>query len=348
MGKSSSRVTIHDIARAAGVSAPTVSRALNNKPDISEATRQHIFELAEEMGYTPNRAAQMLHHKRSNTIEVLSVGVDPGGMHYRGAHANLLKMASQLDYHAYFSILDIDASRKSYKEIVESILSRQIDGLIITTGSTQEAIPFLETVQGKLPFVCVGEFSNPQYPAVVYNFEYGARAVIEHLVSLGHQAIAEINYTHSMIRHNTWEQYAAEHQLDLVSILTAAYDPEDGYQAVIRLLQENHPFTAILAGNDSLAIGILRALRENGIDVPADVSVTGFDDNRYAAYQAPALTTVSQDQGLVGRLAVEFLVSLIENPDEPAYQRVLTPELVIRESTGAPTMLAHYEINDRG
>jgi LacI family transcriptional regulator len=167
-------------------------------------------------------------------------------------HADLLTTANQMGYHAYFSILDINASRKSYKEVIESVLSRQIDGLIVATVSAREAIPFLETIQGRLPYVCMSELSDPQYPAVVYNFEYGAQIVLKHLVSLGHQSIAEINYTHSTLRHNAWEQCAAEHRLNLVSVLTAAYDPEDGYQAAIDLLRRNHAFTAILAGNDVL------------------------------------------------------------------------------------------------
>jgi DNA-binding LacI/PurR family transcriptional regulator len=174
-------------------------------------------------------------------------------------------------------------------------------------------------------------------PSVIYDQAKGARLATQHLIDLGHRQIAEItgpllNYD-AHDRHEGWVATLADNGIPQGPYVESDFTIEDGYQAMCRLLDGGKEFTAVFVGNDSMALGGQTALRQRGLRVPEDISVVGFDDVPETAHLVPGLTTIRQDFQLLGQLAVEYIIDLIEKPDAPIYQRVLPPKLIIREST---------------
>ncbi len=327
--KSKRRSTLRDVARTAGVSYQTVSRVINNHANVSLATRERVLEAIDTLDYHPNRAAQLLQTERSQTIEVI--------MPYFGFNRILYDMARathQFGYHFVISAIDSD----EFAYALKSASARFIDGLILTPQ-----IPLIddydelkELSQG-IPFVQIGAHVGMNLPSVIYDQAQGARLATQHLIDLGHQTIAEVsgpleNYdAHG--RHEGWLATMNDNGLDTRLSIEGDFTTEGGYRVMSQLLDQGATFTAVFIANDSMALGAQTALREHGLCIPDDVSVVGFDDIPEAAHFVPALTTVRQDFALLGRLAVEYIVSLIEDPDTPIYQRVLPPRLVIRAST---------------
>jgi DNA-binding LacI/PurR family transcriptional regulator len=329
--KSKRRPTLRDVAREAGVSYQTVSRVINNNVNVSTATRHRVLKAIEVLDFHPNRAAQILQTERSHTIEVV--------MPYFGFNRVLYDMARtthELGYHFVISAIDND----EFTSTLESANSRFVDGLILTP-----LIPIVDdydTLNGLthgIPFVQIGATLGAYLPSVIYDQAKGARLAAQHLIDLGHRQIAEIsgpllNYD-AHDRHEGWSATLTEHGLATDMSIESDFTTEGGYEAMSRLLDEGAAFTAVFVGNDSMALGAQTALRQRGLCVPDDVSVVGFDDVPESAHLVPALTTVRQDFPLLGQLAVEYIIELIEKPDTPVYQRVLPPKLVIRESTRA-------------
>ena len=174
-------------------------------------------------------------------------------------------------------------------------------------------------------------------PSVVVDQWNGARQAVEHLIDLGHTNIAEIsgpleNFDAS-IRHSSWRRCLELNSLEPGLSVAGDFEVRSGYLGAKELLAKQRPFTALFVGNDRMALGAIRALREAGLRVPEDVSVVGFDDIPEAAFFEPPLTTVRQDFEVLGKESVEYLVSLIEDDHTAVQQRVLYPELVIRQST---------------
>jgi len=174
-------------------------------------------------------------------------------------------------------------------------------------------------------------------PSVIYDQAKGARLATQHLIDLGHRQIAEITgpllHYDAQGRHAGWIDALADNGLEQGPFVESDFTIEDGYRAMNQLLDEGGEFTAIFIGNDSMALGAQTALRQRGLRVPNDVSVVGFDDVPETAHLVPGLTTIRQDFQLLGQLAVEYIIDLIEKPDTPVYQRVLPPKLIVREST---------------
>jgi DNA-binding LacI/PurR family transcriptional regulator len=186
------------------------------------------------------------------------------------------------------------------------------------------------------PFVVVNCELGSKMPSVVFDQWNGGRQAVEHLIELGHRQVAEISgpldNVDAHMRHRAFEVYLRRHGLAPGPQASGDWEACSGYAAAKRLLETGEPFTAVCVGNDLMALGAIRALREAGLSVPEDVSVIGFDDIAEAAYFDPPLTTVRQDFDLLGRESVEYLVSLIDDGDIPVQQRVLYPNLVVRQS----------------
>lgn len=323
------RATLRDVAREAGISYQTVSRVINNNANVSSKTREKVLKAIDKLDYRPNRAAQLMQTERSYTIEVI--------MPYYGFNRVLTDMAwytHQSGYH--FSISAID--NKEFAEALSSASARFIDGLILTPLSPIiDNYDELKRLTRGIPFVQIGARPGAYLPSVIYDHVQGARLATQHLIDLGHQTIAEIsgplwNYD-AHDRHEGWLATLVEHDLDTSLSVEGDFTIDGGYQAMQKLLAMDVEFSAAFVANDMMALGARTALREHGLRIPDDVSVVGFDDLPESAHLVPSLTTVRQDFALLGRLAVEYIVNLIENPDTPIYQRVLPPQLVVRNST---------------
>jgi DNA-binding LacI/PurR family transcriptional regulator len=322
------RPTLRDVARQAGVSYQTVSRVINDSSHVSPLTRSRVLEAIDALGFRPNRAAQIMQTERSYTLEVV--------IPYNGFNRVLYDMArtaNQLGYHFVIAAIDPD----DFAETLQSGPSRFIDGFLLIPFPLFDDHDELMRLTDGIPFVQIGARLGARLPSVSSDQAQGARLATRHLIELGHRDIAEIsgplfNYD-GLDRHESWLATMKDSGLTPGPSAEGDFTIDSGYQAMNRLLAEGKRFTAIFVGNDSMAFGAYTALRARGFHVPDDVSIVGFDDIPEAAHFVPGLTTVHQDEELMGRLAVEYLVSLIEKPNTPAYQQVLIPKLVVRGTT---------------
>ncbi|MFN8531370.1 MAG: LacI family DNA-binding transcriptional regulator [Anaerolineae bacterium] len=326
------RPTVRDVAREAGVSYQTVSRVINNDPHVAPETRDRVSEAIVRIGFRPNRAAQVFQTERSHTLEAV--------IFYGGFNRFLFEMAHTAHVRGYhFSISAI--SEDEFYRSLESASSRFVDGLLLIPKEALEvSFDELHRLTDGIPVVQIGAPLGANVPSVIYAQALGARMAAQHLIDLGHRQIAEIsgplmNYD-AHDRHSGWFDTLRENGLTPGKSTAGDYSLESGYRAMIQLLDSGEPFTAVFVANDSMALGASTALRERGYRVPDDISLVGFDDIPEAEHFVPSLTTVRQDFNLMGKVAVDYLVRLIEQPDTPVQQTVLHPRLIVRSSTAPP------------
>jgi DNA-binding LacI/PurR family transcriptional regulator len=323
------RPTVRDVAREADVSYQTVSRVINNNAHVSTATRNRVLKAIETLGFRPNRAAQILQTERSHTLEIV--------MPYNGFNRVLYNMpfnARQLGYHLVISAVNPE----EFAETLQSGTSRSVDGFILLplTPIVDDYDELLMLTDG-IPFVQIGALLGASLPSVICDQAKGARLAAQHLIDLGHREIAEISgplmHYDAYDRHKGWLATMKDNGLASPVSVEGDFNIEGGYQAMCQLLDSGQNFSAVFISNDSMALGAHTALRTRGLHVPEDISIVGFDDIPEAAHIMQGLTTVHQDFEQLGLLALEYVVSLIDNPDTPVYQRVLVPKLVVRGTT---------------
>jgi DNA-binding LacI/PurR family transcriptional regulator len=198
------------------------------------------------------------------------------------------------------------------------------------------------------PFVQVGGKFNPNIPSVAFDQVHGVSQLMHHLHSLGHRQIAEIGGMSTRYdgrcRHQAFQEAMHSYQLSsTLSLPTEYFSLDNGYQCCKQLLEKDQKFTALVCGSDSIAVGAMHALWERGLRVPEDVSVVGYDDRDVSVYLNPPLTTVQQDLRLLYNEAINYLLARIEEKGVPHFQQVISPALVVRQSTAAPasTFSAH-------
>ena len=324
-------VSIKDIAQAANVSPSTVSRALQNHPRISEETRQVIHALASEMGYVPNVVARNLVAQRSATIGVAATNLaDP---YYARLLLGIEETAVANDYQVLLSSFYFDPLRE--EKIIRDFHERRLDGIIVT-GSMSWTIYQPQIDRYFMPIVVI---NTPAYPySVSVDRFIGAKQAVAHLLELNHRRIAFIAWGNE---HPSNDSRLQGYRAALVEF-DVAYDPSlvitgggtiaGGIKAVAQLLILPQKPTAVFCFNDLTAIGVVNALRQNGYDVPSDVSVVGFDDLEMAQYHFPPLTTIRQPTYRLGETAVQMLLKLI-NGEDIAKPEMLAPKLVVRGST---------------
>ena len=337
------RPTLNDVARLAGVSYQTVSRVINNHPNVARRTRDRVVAAIRSLDYRPNQAAQVLATGRSHTLQLLTYDLE-----YYEPLSKMVHAAKQLGYAMTVAEFRYDVEKIPLLEALESLSTRMIDGVVIITPYTVPTFDEMQEASQALPLVVTGTKMGAQVPSVVFDQRAGTELALNHILSLGHRQIAEIsgpreahpgrNYCghwDAVIRHQTLQDQLAAHGLTPGSSVQGDFSIEGGYRAAQALLTHKNPFTAIVVGNDRMALGALRALREHSIRVPDDVSVVGYDDMSEAAYFDPPLTTVRQDLTLLCRESVQYLIAMIDDHATSIHQRVLYPELVVRESTRA-------------
>ena len=330
------KATLYDVAESAGVSYQTVSRVINGSPHVSPQTLERVQAAIRKLDYQPNRAARTLASRRSNTLEVVFFGITLYGP--TRMLTGVERSARELGYQLIYSNVEDDDPRV-VEAAINSLSEHLVDGAIMITPVQDPIFDDLIKVCRDVPFVQLDAPPDAKTPSVVIDQAYGSRLVTQHLIDCEHRHIAEISgpmYWHDAIaRHKSWLATLERNGLAAGESIEGDWTAESGYQAARMLLKRNSTFTAIVAGNDQMALGAMRALREQGLNIPGDVSIVGFDDIPEAAYFEPPLTTVRQDFAALGKQSVEYLVEMIREREVAIHQRVLYPTLIERSSTRA-------------
>lgn len=334
-------VTIKTIAKLAGVSVSTVSKIINNYSDISEETKQRVHAIMQETGYIPSNTAKTLATKRSNLIGVIFAGK----LNVDFTHPFFVEVLNA--FKKQMGILGYDLlffSNEKFNPHGEDYLARcrhfHVDGCIIISGQELEQ-DIGELDRSDIPCIGVDLVLTGAQSGNIMSDNYKIAAkVVEHFYMLGYRDIGYIGST-------AQSDISRMRETGLVKSLESWGLPirpewfvqgndfyeESGYQAMCRMLEQGPPPRALFAASDLLALGAIRALREQGLRTPEDVAVAGCDDIEASRYTSPALTTVKQDKDKIGRLAAMMLYDLIHRQISTS-SVVVEPELIVRESCG--------------
>lgn len=333
------RVTIDDIARHAGVTKTTVSRALNDRPDVNPETRDRIAEIAERLGYVPSATAKVLRTGRSH-----SMGMALPSFTWPGILEILRGVSDALDGLGYqVTLFPLTRGEEAERDLVFRVMpSLPMDGLILILP------PGMLRYVGELasrgvPVVLIDdrvEHRDRDFPSVGTTNVTGAQAATRHLLQLGRRRIAIITGPDEQdVSKNRLAGYQAALEEAGVPfrqelVVRGNFEPPSGRVAAESLLASREPFDAIFASNDQMALGALRALNAAGVCVPQDVALVGFDDDLAGRFTMPALTTVHQPLYEMGSAAARTVVAAAEG--QPIERHIEIPaRLVVRESCGA-------------
>ncbi|MDN8617581.1 LacI family DNA-binding transcriptional regulator [Variovorax ginsengisoli] len=331
----SSTVTIRDVALAAGVHVSTVSRALN--PDkrslISAEVLKVVEEAARKLGYRPNRAASALRTGRTHTIGVLVPDIT------NPVFPPILQgIEASAAARGYFVFVTNVVDHALARPIVERMLAQRVDGLVLAIATRDD--PLVDYIgKAGLQAVLVNRADETgRLPAVVSDDRLAMKLAVDHLVSLGHRRIAHLagpqNVPTGVGRRQGVEQALRDRGLELASVEECeGYSREAGRAAMQRLLDVYERPQAVVCCNDLVALGAYDVLRERGIRVPQDISITGHNDMPLVDMVNPPLTTIRLPHRELGWRAAEMLFDGIEGRAPSAFTVVLRPELVVREST---------------
>jgi LacI family transcriptional regulator len=333
------KLTIRQIAKLAGVSRSTVSRVINDHPNVSPETREQVLQIVAETGFRPDPIARSLSSRRAGIIGLViplaiqSLFADP-------FFARLMQGISQgCNLYDYILSLFLLHTLEEEAKLYPRISRRQLlDGVIVT--ATRNGDPLIpQLLVNRVPFVLHGRHEDPRVSFVEVDNVAGAYSAVTHLVRLGRRRIALITGPSGSLaaedRKRGYLNALLERRVpvDEGLIIHGDFTATSGYQAMQCLLP--HEPDAVFVVSDSMALGALRALREAGKRVPDEVAVVGFDDMPQAATADPPLTTIRQPIQQTGVLAVEMLIDILENGADPPRRIILPTELVIRASCGS-------------
>jgi DNA-binding LacI/PurR family transcriptional regulator len=336
-----------DVAQAAGVSHQTVSRVLNDHPNVKPATRERVLAAIRELGYRPNVAARALVTRRTRTLGVISFNTTlygPASMLY-----GIEQAAKDLDYLVALAALSA-LDRRSVLDAVERLRDQAVEGLIVVAPQTS-AISALSQVYADIPLVAVGCGTHAALASVAVDNESGAARATEFLLDLGHSTVHHLagprSWLDALEREAGWRRALTERGVEVPEpVYGGDWSSRSGFELGRELAErarsEVDPVTAVFCANDHTALGVLRAVQKAGLRVPEDLSLIGCDDIPEAEYFGPPLTTVRQDFDELGRRALATLIDLVNEaaagmPAARQAPRVtIEPNLVVRASTAPP------------
>jgi DNA-binding LacI/PurR family transcriptional regulator len=328
-----------DVAQLAKVSMQTVSRVINNKGQVSAETRATVLTAIGELGYRPNASAQALASRKSKTIGLISTGVAAHSVSKRLLAFNEAARVSGYEV----SIVSIEDGHREELSSAFEILGQQNVAGVILIAADSDVLEALDSVELDVPLVAAESSGWPGLRTVSVDQFLGARMATRHLINLGHREIRHLTGpSHSLDaqqRMRGWLTEMQEAGLETREPLVGDWRPDSGYSVGLQLA-ENLDFTAVFSANDQMAVGLLHAFSEQGVRVPEDVSVVGFDDIPESAHLIPPLTTVRQDFDDLGRRIMATLIAAIEGNDvtEPVFTE---PELIVRGSSRLMALSGH-------
>lgn len=331
------RPTIYDVARLAGVSTATVSRALNGTGQIATGTRRTIEAAVEQLGYRPNTIARSLVTKSTQTIALLLPEIT--NPFYAQLVGGIQEAALAARHTMLLCTTEGDPERE--EQYLSLLRSKQVDGALVD-GLVLPPHRIARFVAEGFPIVCLDrDVDSRSVPLVQVDNRRGAFLATQHLLALGHTRVAhvagaqELRISEQRVAGYRDALAAAGLPADPELVAVGSFTEEGGYAAMQDLLDSGA--TAVFAANDLSALGVIHALAASGRRVPDDVSVVGFDDVRLAAYTSPTLTTVRQPAREIGERATRLLLDLTSRRPVPQLVHLLEPRLVVRESTAPLT-----------
>lgn len=332
-------VTIHDIAKAAGVSPMTVSNVLNSRPHVKDTTRERVLKTIDELGYRVNVAARNLRRGRTHTIGLAVPEVDRP--YFGELGALVIEHGARHDLHVVIE----QTGRSKENELTALALSRlrMYDGLILSAVGLGESD--VDSLRVDFPVVILGEriFQGPVDHVAMPNVE-GAKAAVGHLIERGCRRIAALHgaltddIDASSLRHEGYRRALKEHGIEEDPQLTFVLDdfsPEGAAKAITNAIAAGASFDGLFCVTDFVALGAMRALADAGIAVPEDVKVMGFDDVQTSKFLTPSLSSVNPSHDLMAATAVDLLVARIEGEAGEPVEFVSPYEVIERESTAA-------------
>jgi LacI family transcriptional regulator len=333
-GDEKQAVTIHDIARRAGVSPSTVSRVLNQTTPVRAEKRRAVLEAIEALKYRPNIVAQGLARGRSRAVGVLVQNISSPfyGQILSGVEEGLVGTG-------YYPIFASGAGEEQTAQALQLLNDNRIGSMIVVGGQMLDSD--IVEMSKHVPVVVIGRAiaGMEEHCLHVENLE-GGRLATRHLIDLGHRHIVHLlgvhGHVHAMDRHEGYLRALADGGIDVepALIVHGDFEEESGLRGVENLLRKGARFTAVFSGNDQMAYGAILALYRRGLRVPEDVSVVGFDDLPHSAFTTPPLTTMKQPTSRMGKAAVEGLLGLLHG--QPLSLPSFSTEIVVRESTAPP------------
>jgi len=324
-----------DVARLAGVSHQTVSRVLNDHPNVKEQTRLRVRAAIAELGYRPNTAARALVTGSTRTIGLVTVNINQYGP--AQTLVGLEQAARSAGYSLSVTVLD-DATSENMRDAVDRFVAQSIDA-VVALGTYDDAYEALHQISAPVPLVTVQSGGAVEDPAVGVDQVAGARLATRHLLDLGHRTVHHVtgpaDSKEARDRIEGWRTELAAAGAPVPVCLHGDWTPSSGHEAGRRLAarrRAGEEITAVFLANDQMALGLLAALHEEGLEVPRDVSVVGFDDLPEAPYLTPPLTTVRQDFAELGHRAVELVLARLAGRD--LHLEPVPPVLLTRASSG--------------
>jgi DNA-binding LacI/PurR family transcriptional regulator len=336
------RVTIKDVAQAAGVSTQTVSRVMNKFSYVSEETRQHVESVVEQLGYRPSTLARSLIQQRSYTLGVVTFGLK-----YIGPSRTLNGVADKADDLGYMLLMkELDSlNTNRIDDVIDSLLARQVDGILWVAPEIGDNHAWVDERLEKFPvpvlFIAMEPRSN--IASVATDNYQGALMAMRHLLDCGRKKIGHISgpmgWWEANERKRGWHDALKAEGFSVSDQHSAEgnWSSASGEQAFSQLLESFPNMDAVFVANDQMALSVLRETLRRGIHVPEELAVVGFDNIAESAYFYPSLTTISQDLQLLGEQAVQNIVEMIqarqENRPVIARSRFIQPTLIVRESS---------------
>ncbi len=331
-------ITLKEVATALGVSTMTVSRAINNRPNVDDTTKRQILDMAKKMGYTPNHVAKSLVSSRTYTIGVvipeISHSFFPDVVH------GIEEVTKQKKYQIFLT--NTSENYETERQTVDALRSKRVDGILVSSSLTIDDTSYYQMiVNSGLPLVffdrCIHGIGAS---CIGVNDRLASTLITEHLIRHGYPSIGFLNgstgvsigkaryegFKDAMRTHGlTWnEQWVVEY----------GFNEKSGFEAMNHVLSLSEYPRAIVAVNDPVAIGAMKAIQQAGLSIPEDIAIVGFTNDIRAELLTPSLTTVHQPAHEIGKLAAAKLIRTIENPNEPVESLEIDTSIVVRRSCG--------------
>jgi LacI family transcriptional regulator, galactose operon repressor len=327
-------VKLRDIAEAAGVTIATASRSLNGNYGVHRLTRERVLQVAARLNYRPNRLARSLVTGRSHMLGLILSDIR------NPFFADVARGAEDTAYTAGCDVVlcNSDLDPEKQRHYIDSLMGKNVDGIIMNSVRTLDEAEQRRLAESGVPVVLLN--SSPRktpFSTVSADNERGGRLAAEYLIGLGHRSLAHLSgprhHGNLTQRAQGFLRAAREASKDAsVRVVHGGHTLDGGYAMSRKLFREHPEVTAIFAGNDAVAFGVLKAARESGVRVPQDVSLVGFDNVEFATMVHPPLTTIHQAKYEMGEAAVSILLRLAKRKDRNPEDRVLGVELIERES----------------